>query len=495
MINYGVVTTRFDLWFKVAKELKYKKFATPIFWLDTRHYDQQFKNEFPNCTSVSLIDYNNWCKGLFENKNINTQDNIRFPKERWSTIKDIVKLMFNRQNPIGQWRNLDMDATVMNIYTNLYRSWPKSKIDVFVFAESPHTPVDYIVYEICKFKNIPTLILHQHNIAAVSMFKWDIGGKSIKLKQNLLSEDLELKVKSRLKNHFENLRNNTDFETWYVKGFNKASSKKLRLKTKRYKTLGIEIWGNLRGKRSSRSVYQSYSSLNPRLFDPIRAEILNGKMRKKLKENFNKNLDKDYPEDFVLFPLHYEPERTTVPDGGLYYDQMVALLALRSKLDPSIPILVKEHFLTFSIVLAGKDGRSSYFYDFVKSLPNTYLIDYKLNTRKLIKKSKAVATVCGSVLYESVALDTPAIMFGHSWFEGAPGIYQFDKLNEINLDELTANYDSMMEYFNSQISNYSIFAASHTSWIPPMKQVLGSKYSIELEKDHLVKALNEIFEL
>ena len=166
---------------------------------------------------------------------------------------------------------------------------------------------------------------------------------------------------------------------------------------------------------------------------------------------------------------------------------------MRSKLDLSVPILVKEHFLTFSPVLSGEVGRSSYFYDFVKSLPNTYLIDYNLNTRKLIQEAKAVATVCGSVLYEAVALGTPAIMFGHSWFEGAPGIYKFEELSSINFEELEANYDEMMEFFYSQISNYSVFVAAHTSWLPPMIDVLGSSYNMGIEKEFLLKALPELF--
>jgi hypothetical protein len=494
MINYGIVTTRYNLWFEVAKEFKSTSYAEPVFWLDTRYSDKEFRNEFPNCSSVEVLEYNNWCKGLFDDKIDKNFDTIDFPSERWSTIKDIVKMMFNRQNALGQWRNLDMDAAIMNIYTNLYRMWPKGPIDIFLFTETPHTPVDYIIYEICKLKKIPTLMLHQHNITAVCLFKWDIGGKSIRLKNSYLSNELESKIKERLNNHFEDLRSKPHFETWYMKNFNEQSSKKLTLQLKKFKFSIMEIQGNLRKKRQSRSVYRSFNGIPPRLLDPIRAQLVKTKMRNKLIENFYKNCDTDFPENFVLFPLHYEPERTTVPDGGLYYDQMKALMALRNSLDSSIPILVKEHSLTFSTVLTGEMGRSSYFYDFVKSLPNTYLIDYKLNTRKLLKEARLVATVCGSVLYEAVALGTPAIMFGHSWFEGAPGIYHFNDLKEIKLDELTANYEEMMEYFNSQISNYSVLVASHTTWIPPLKVLIGSEYSIEMEKNSLIKALPELFE-
>ena len=50
-----------------------------------------------------------------------------------------------------------------------------------------------------------------------------------------------------------------------------------------------------------------------------------------------------YDYDYVYFPLHYEPERTTNPDGGIFHDQFIALCNLRKLVPENIKILIKEH--------------------------------------------------------------------------------------------------------------------------------------------------------
>lgn len=490
MINYGLVTTRFDVWFKVAQSLR--ESANPIFWLDVRNKLEVFEKEFPDCQCVTLVDYNDWCKGDFRDLPLHGE-NIQLPKN-WAKVKDIMKLIFNRYNALGQWRNLDMDSAVYNIFLNLNRLFPKKPIDLFIFTETPHTPVDFAIYELCKLKGIPTLMLHQHNIAPVTLFKWDIGAPSIRLKRKRIPAEVQLKINTKIQNHFDQVVTDEGHETWYVKSFNATNEKRLKFFSKRLWTRIKEIRGNIKGLRTSRSVYRGYQTLNPRLIDPIKAEIFKIKGLKHLEAAFELKVTQDLPKsDYILFPLHYEPERTTVPDGGDYYDQLKAICDLRSKIGVNIPLLVKEHFLTFSAALEGYTGRSKYFYDVISALPNTYLVDYRLNTRNLIKHSRMVATVCGSVLYEAAALGKPAVMFGHSWFETLPGIYKFQELQNSNLEFQKVDYEEFVNHIKQQIADYGVLGAAHDSWLRPLKELLENDYCIELEIDTLVDVLPDFF--
>ena len=493
MLKYGLINTRYNLWLEVAEKLKLENIAEPSFWLDTRLYDKEFKQKYPNCVSVSLLDYNNWCKGLFLDMEY-TNDKIQLP-DNWTEIKDVIKLIFNRYDTIGQWRNLDMDASIMNIFVNLSRIWPKEKLDVIIFTETPHTPVDFMVYKICKIKQIPTLMLQQHNIVPVTMFKWDINGATIPLNNDYYEDFYYDKVINKIKSHFELICANEKHEPDYVKTLNKINDDKFKYTWNKINVILVEIWGNYKRKRTSRYVFKSYKSLEARVLDPLMAGIENLKIRKNISANFEEKFDSTFPtEDFLFFPLHYEPERTTVPDGGKYYDQLKAVVKLRERLDPSIPILVKEHFLTFSMALHGHHGRSPYFYDVIKALPNTYLIDYRLNTRKLMKTANWVATISGSTLYESVALGTPAIMFGHSWFENAPGIFNFEEIDFNKLNELRCNPEDLVDFLVDQIKKYSIPGAAHQSSLKNLKLYWGDKYNINKESDVLLDALKELFE-
>ena len=66
--------------------------------------------------------------------------------------------------------------------------------------------------------------------------------------------------------------------------------------------------------------------------------------RKNLNKAARINISKiDLSKKYVYFPLHFEPERTTNPDGKEFQDQFIALTKLRQIIPEDIDIVVKEH--------------------------------------------------------------------------------------------------------------------------------------------------------
>ena len=58
-------------------------------------------------------------------------------------------------------------------------------------------------------------------------------------------------------------------------------------------------------------------------------------------------------ENFLLFALHFQPERSTMPEGGIFNDQILALKLLSQNIPDNFIIYVKEHprqFDIFSII-------------------------------------------------------------------------------------------------------------------------------------------------
>ena len=82
---------------------------------------------------------------------------------------------------------------------------------------------------------------------------------------------------------------------------------------------------------------------------------------------FDSNIENIKNEkDFVYFALHFEPERTTTPDGDYFHDQFLALVTLRKIVPMDVLIYVKEHPSQFILKKKGSLGRSPLFYDLIK---------------------------------------------------------------------------------------------------------------------------------
>lgn len=135
----------------------------------------------------------------------------------------------------------------------------------------------------------------------------------------------------------------------------------------------------------------------------------------------------DFP--FVLFTLHYEPERTSRPEGLEYADQMRALLEIRKLVPQNVSIVVKEHYSQISGTLRGHLGRSRHLYKLVCSIPNTVLAHAQADNIALVKSALCVFTLTGTIGIEAPYLGTRVVFFGAPWWAGIPGTVDFRELS------------------------------------------------------------------
>jgi hypothetical protein len=143
--------------------------------------------------------------------------------------------------------------------------------------------------------------------------------------------------------------------------------------------------------------------------------------------------------DFVYVPLHYEPERTSNPDGGDFYSQYEMVRALRDFLPSTVTILLKEHPSTFFSRHSGELGRSRFFYNSLSALHNTKLVSTDVDSIWLIKNALFVSTLTGTAALEATLVGKKAIYFGCPWFQGCAGVYNF---------KLETTYESFMKKQN-----------------------------------------------
>lgn len=119
------------------------------------------------------------------------------------------------------------------------------------------------------------------------------------------------------------------------------------------------------------------------------------------------------PKVFVIFFLHYQPERTTLPEGYGFAQQLLAIYALANALPSNITLLVKEHPSTFTNMCSWRD-RYPKFYKDIKMKNNICIVPMDIDAYTLIDKSIVVATITGTIASEAIIRNKPAIVFGNS---------------------------------------------------------------------------------
>jgi len=129
-------------------------------------------------------------------------------------------------------------------------------------------------------------------------------------------------------------------------------------------------------------------------------------------------------ERYILYPLHFQPESTTLIHGKWYVDQ-ASLIENISKSTPiTHKIYVKEH-------PNGYGNRSLQFYKRIKRLQNVRLISPHENTFNLIRGCSLVATITGTTGWEALLFQKPVITFGNRFYNIFDGVKKIEKIEEL----------------------------------------------------------------
>lgn len=109
--------------------------------------------------------------------------------------------------------------------------------------------------------------------------------------------------------------------------------------------------------------------------------------------------------NYIYYPLHLQPEASTMAMAPYYLDQISVIANLAKSVPIDYKIYVKEH-----PVMLGRRSRN--YYNEIQQLPNVELVSPSVDNFRLIKNSKMVFTITGTAAIEAAILDRPAIMLG-----------------------------------------------------------------------------------
>ena len=128
---------------------------------------------------------------------------------------------------------------------------------------------------------------------------------------------------------------------------------------------------------------------------------------------------------FVFFPLHTEPEMSLHWMSPEYFSQLEAIALIARDLPAGVYLAVKETFY-------GAGRRPPKFYDQIRRLKNTVLLDVWEFGVDVVRESDAVITIGGTAGLEAAFMGKPVILFGqHNFYDFLPHVRVVRKTGDL----------------------------------------------------------------
>jgi hypothetical protein len=371
--------------------------------------------------------------------------------------------MLDRVDGFRLWQRNDLSKR-RNYFFREASFWANylevNQIEAVVFANIPHEVYDFIIYNLCIARKIPTLLFfHTFN---VDTFAFTVSDTVESVGDHLFPW---------------NLKNGAPFlEPFGFKG---------RIKND---FLGIksEVSSSHFGVYQEATKQQRYAIDKPVLDSSERVSAVKRVASKlsRIRTKFEYAVQKKselLPEKFIYFPLHVEPELAISPSGGHFEEQFEAVRFVASKLPRGWRVVIKEHPHQ-----SGFGPRPVGFYKKFRTISNVDFVKTEINSLELILKCQAVATITGSAGVEALRLKKPSWVLGYPWYLSAPGVSRIDTI--FDLEQAYAALEFFEPATNDMLNKYlDLLHETHFYGFIP-----GTPYhALVDERDYVLRATTQ----
>lgn len=395
-----------DSWFISAQVLRDRYATVPGIWLGHSRLQKKALAEFPDTKVIDLnrlkaADYD------FNSKMIDVSLMRFFQTKSYQAIKEVCLKMLDRRDSFNHISRLEREAMIWKVAVWGLGVISSEKLDFAIFYENPHSYERYLMYQICLFLNIPVVCWCIVGMDIPIMYMRELPSERIIPIQFLrsASRDLDLKIM----NHIEQECSK------YLEAVSSDGYEPKYMANNRLSSLSLPSWIDA----LILNVYRRSPRLMPALLGKRfekRAKMV------ELMETYDRIASSIcLVQDYVFFALQYEPERTTNPDAGLYNEQLIALLTLRSALPSNVTIVVKEHPSQFYSSQNGFAGRHPNFYVNLSLISGVTVAPKETSSIELIENAMFCATLTGSVGFEALLKGKKCLLFGMAWYSSFPG--------------------------------------------------------------------------
>jgi hypothetical protein len=465
-----------DPWEDVVQKLSDDNYITPAYWIGWNDLGQENRllTRFPGLVFHDISDA--WMGNYPDIQNLDTRAGV---------IDAQILDDFSRYEltAIKMMDRLDSDGNTFSFnerqrhYRNLLRKWieviDSLEIELVISPSIPHRVFDYVLYVATLIKHIPYISYMMTTVKGLlipvknpeklphslyhyrdyDVTKFELSTRAASIIDNLKGQYAEAKPSYMVSQDETNKHYNP------IKAFKRYSKAPfLYLKIASNLMTPSRSYLKQKGKRLESS---NYSRLGLALVKR------RGRKKKRGMKQFYESLVKvpDYKKKYILVALHYQPEETSTPSGLTYTDQYLMIDMLSRLIPNDWLIYVKEHKSQFHPLMEGQTGRKQYFYTDLQKLENVKCVSTNEDVFKLIDNAKAVATLTGTIGFESVVRGTPALVFGNAWYAPLDQVFQIwdnsdlkAAIDYIKTHQKKDSIEDISKYLKMLENGYGIYA-------------------------------------
>jgi hypothetical protein len=223
------------------------------------------------------------------------------------------------------------------------------------------------------------------------------------------------------------------------------------------------------------------------------------------KNKFLKNIYQSYcstpldGEKYIYFAAPYQPEAISNINQGPYEDPFLILDILSNVIPKDWVIYYKEHPAIFKDLNMGALCRDDLFYKKLSKYPNVKVISVDIDTFSLIDNSISVATVGGTVGWESIVRGKTALIFGTIWYQNCDGAFLITSLESATsaVNQIINGYEPNIQKVNKYAQ--SIFMACEkdivtmTGYDEKINSCSNPKYEMERVARMFIEAEKRLY--
>lgn len=340
----------------------------------------------------------------------------------------------------------------------------EQNVTQIVFSNIPHLPYDYALYLAAQLGSIPVVMANTTPIHGYYYITRKIGGSPLTVSGITSPVEYSSLIEPFLFSNKNNL--------WYMgrqnssKGFissiRAGGSLRLGARSAAVFVKRRLVGGSPKKLASIKRKQGVFSGDSLSMLERLKVTRQQSRGLNTIRREYNKHASLFLPENYIFFPLHYQPEATTAPLAGFWSDQLSLIERIASSLSDNTRLIVKEHSTTFHPDFYGGSGRFPGYYEYIAQIPGVTMISLDHSTKELVKNSKAVIALTGTAGWEAVVNGVPCISVAPSWYSECEGVLRWrPELGESFPDLSDTMASSNLKGFWRQISKYLIAADIH----------------------------------
>jgi hypothetical protein len=389
-----------------------------------------------------------------------------FREPAYSETHAILMGMLSRRDSTGTFRTVDREVVLRRLQLALLSQVLRAEPTHMVFEETPHEVADFALLRLAQWLKIPVLffqpslvgpqVVARSSLSTIVEVDCPLVGPKDLLADRKAVQTISHGAISKLQTGGGTALLDRQKR---VDGVSSRGSQKINVVKHVVRRLG--------GSPANREVnFTGHVVLGERVRRALEV-LLEWSLRRSLHRTVADlpSAPSDPTVKYALFALHYEPERTNMPEGLPYLSQLDAVLAARKFLPPDTTLLVKEHYAQQSSSLRGYVGRSVIAYDYLSSIPGIEALGVEAASWQLMKNAECIFTITGKVAIEAAFAGTPAVYFGQPWWGGMPGSFAFSALKSwkaLTTETMPAQRE-VERWFEKQVSSRLLVGLGGTS--------------------------------